>query len=221
MKKLGIICIALVLALGSLGMGYAAWTDTLYISGTVTTGSVEWEFDGIPTQGDAGLDPNCFFDLDGGTWEQMDKDVASTTVGYSDTDGDDVDDTLTVTLDNAYPYYANHIGYKVHGLGSIPLQIWKADIIVDGIVVATIYYVDEFHKLDLDGDGKDDLQIWWGSVFGPSMQLHACDSRDMSFELLVLQEAPQDETLYFTIELVAIQYDHYTPGELPDNGNGG
>lgn len=29
------------MAMGSLGIGYAAWTDTLYISGTITTGN--WE----------------------------------------------------------------------------------------------------------------------------------------------------------------------------------
>jgi predicted ribosomally synthesized peptide with SipW-like signal peptide len=41
MKKIGILCLALVLAVGSLGIGYAAWTDTLTIDGTVNTGTVD------------------------------------------------------------------------------------------------------------------------------------------------------------------------------------
>jgi hypothetical protein len=40
------LCLALVLAMGSLGIGYAAWTDTIYIEGTVTTGI--WEDGGSP-----------------------------------------------------------------------------------------------------------------------------------------------------------------------------
>ena len=38
------MCLALVLAMGIVGVGYAAWTDTIYIEGTVTTGS--WDVGG-------------------------------------------------------------------------------------------------------------------------------------------------------------------------------
>jgi hypothetical protein len=41
MKKIGILLITLVLALGTLGVGYAAWTDEIYIQGTVQTGDVD------------------------------------------------------------------------------------------------------------------------------------------------------------------------------------
>ena len=44
MKKIGLICSILVLALGALGVGYAAWTDTVNVTGDMTTGSVCWEF---------------------------------------------------------------------------------------------------------------------------------------------------------------------------------
>jgi hypothetical protein len=40
MKKFGLLCLALVLALGAVGVGYAMWTDTIWIDGTVQTGSV-------------------------------------------------------------------------------------------------------------------------------------------------------------------------------------
>lgn len=210
MKKIGVICIALVLALGSLGVGYAAWTDTVTIAGTVTTGDVNWEFSGMPGQSDAGLDPNCFFDLNGGTWVTMDKNVASTAVAY---EAGAEPHLMTVTIDNAYPYYANHISFAVHGLGSIPLRVWKVNFLVDDIVVETIYVGDQYIYLDLDGDGADDLEIWWGSYFG--LQLHECNRLDKSFELLVLQAAPQNSRLSFTIEIVAIQFDEYLPGPLP------
>lgn len=41
MKKIGLLCLALVLALGTLGVGYAMWFDEVTIEGTVETGSVE------------------------------------------------------------------------------------------------------------------------------------------------------------------------------------
>jgi len=40
MKKIGILCLALVIALGALGIGWASWTDTIFVSGTVCTGDV-------------------------------------------------------------------------------------------------------------------------------------------------------------------------------------
>lgn len=44
MKKIGLICMALVMALGSLGVGYAMWSKTLIIDGSVGTGDVNAEF---------------------------------------------------------------------------------------------------------------------------------------------------------------------------------
>jgi hypothetical protein len=42
-KKIGLLALALVLALGALGVGYAAWEDSVTITGTVQTGSVDIE----------------------------------------------------------------------------------------------------------------------------------------------------------------------------------
>jgi hypothetical protein len=40
-KKIGLLSLALVLALGTLGVGYAAWTDSITITGSVSTGTVD------------------------------------------------------------------------------------------------------------------------------------------------------------------------------------
>lgn len=42
-KKIGILFLALVIALAGIGVGYAAWTDTITIEGTVNTGTVDLE----------------------------------------------------------------------------------------------------------------------------------------------------------------------------------
>ena len=41
--KLGVMFIVTAMALAGIGAGYAAWFDTIYVDGTVGTGSVEWE----------------------------------------------------------------------------------------------------------------------------------------------------------------------------------
>jgi len=47
MRKIGLIAMALVLALGTLGVGYAMWTDTVTINGSVTTGNVDLDIDSV------------------------------------------------------------------------------------------------------------------------------------------------------------------------------
>jgi hypothetical protein len=45
MKKVSFIILALVLAMGVLGVGYAMWSDTFNIAGTVKTGDIDINFD--------------------------------------------------------------------------------------------------------------------------------------------------------------------------------
>lgn len=207
--KVGVLFLALVLALGGVGAAFSAWTDTITISGDVTTGVLEWEIDpGTQIQKPDDPDWNCFWDLETGTRavDPERKNVANTTVVIEDATHPH---SMTVTLDNAYPYYFDHIAFTVHGLGTIPMRIWKVNIWVGDDLIETLY-ANGYVLLNLDGKGGNDLQFWWGDNFGD--QVHNSDRFNMSFELLVLQPAPQDQTdtLTFTIELVAIQWNEYT-----------
>ena len=85
MKKIGIICLAVLLALGALGVGYAKWFDTLNIQGTVETGELDWEFVANSfNQKDVGLDWTGDL-MASPVLTQLDKDVGSTTGAFSDT----------------------------------------------------------------------------------------------------------------------------------------
>lgn len=100
MKKIGLICLALVLALGTMGVGFALWSETLYIDGTVNTGelSVYW------TQGDPWDD------------ELPEKDV-------SWADCEIIGDTIYIWITNAYPSITYHIPIDVHNDGTIPFHL--------------------------------------------------------------------------------------------------
>ena len=216
MKKIGLLCLALVLALGTLGIGYAAWIDTIYIEGEVTTGSLCWEFvscnlydddEPINYGGDyptATPDYTCNngFVLEPGVgyfWE-LDKNV-----GWGEqlisADGK----TLTVTLNNTYPCYFNSLSFYVNNCGTIPLKV--DHIVINGQNYTTgVPYV----QYDFNDDGAYDFEIQWGDNWGA--QIDPGDpSPEFSFWMHVLQPCPQSQldTLTFTIEIVAVQWDKY------------
>jgi hypothetical protein len=47
MKKIGLLILSLVFALGAVGVGYAMWYDTVYIDGEVNTGCVDLDIDSV------------------------------------------------------------------------------------------------------------------------------------------------------------------------------
>ena len=214
MKKIGLLCLALVLALGTLGIGYAAWIDTIYIDGTVTTGSLCWEFtscsmaDEIPPTnpgGDAGVpeylaDYTCMDGFVGQNFWRLDKNVGWGAQNIS-ADGK----TLTVTLNNAYPCYFNMLSFYVHNCGTVPLKV--DHIVINGLNVSSGIPLVLY---DFNGDGAYDFEIEWKDNWG--VQIDPCDaSWEFSFWMHVLQPCPQSQldTLTFTIEIVAVQWNEY------------
>lgn len=198
MKKIGIICLALVLAVGSLGVGYAMWDKTLYIEGTVYTGEVNavWTsaFNFDPPGPPVSYDPN----LDG---SRKDKDVGSTTVSGLDTQ------TLVVTIDNGYPSYFNDIQVEFTNTGTIPVKIQSITITASNFTLASAY-------------GANDGEVWIAFVDGIGTQLDPGDTAASSFKIHVEQSAEQnaggggveDPPAYtFTIEVLLVQWNEYTP----------
>jgi len=211
-KKLMTIPIVLMLALLIMGFAYAHWSQTLYIEGTAESGELDWELVGWSCL-DQGVDWHCrdgfagpppYFWLD-----PKGKDVGSQELIPHDTDEDGDYDTLEFNLYNVYPSYFTSVSVYVHNCGTIPLIIDKV-IIKDDITVEIRKVPAPLVQLDLNGDGKKDIEILWGNNFG--VQLEPCESSpEISFWVHILQDAPQGATLEFTIELVAIQWNLYVP----------
>lgn len=195
----------MVLMLGLLmgGLAYANWSETLYISGSVATGDLDWEFIGV-----------TFLDPDYGVPDRHCNDgftgippfwIGDKDVGYTYAEIDPTDpQIITVTLYNVYPSYFNEISVYAHVTGSTPLIFGKVVIGEEEITATPAPVVG----LDLDGDGLDDIEILWGNSLGE--QRENCEIFDeMSFWIHVLQDAPQGETLSFTISLVGVQWNEY------------
>lgn len=210
MKKIAILCLALVMALGSLGIGYAMWDKTLYIDGTVYTGEVDAKFILAFTDDDGTVDDVDKDAGDDGTqalydhWgaassadplgpgpnpARSDKDVGKCTV-VIDADPQ----VLIVTLSNAYPSYGNTIWYEIENTGSIPVKVQDLSIDPDNFtldVEVEVWFTDVHVGLQIDP----------GEVVQGDLVVH------------VLQDADEDATYTFTAEIYLVQWNEY---EAPD-----
>ncbi len=208
MRNMKLVALPMLLIVGLLvtGVGYACWSQTIYVKGTVATGDLCWEWSSTRTHtttdpcGYYSPDYHCTFGFEN-EWRGT-KDVGCTTVVREN------ENYIIVTMNNVYPCYCVSVSVYPHNCGSTPLII--ENVLINGYNMSNY----EVHEFDLNGDGDNDIEIDWGNHIGA--QLEYCDDPEISFRIHVLQDAPQDNTLNFTISLVAVQYNcssYWTPPE--------
>jgi len=231
MRKIGLICLALVLALGTMGVGYATWSQTLTITEGVNTGEFCMEFGRLDCYTS---DPDCppegvVFPTDkpdrNGTlvWDAVNskwtistftpvpgKNVACAEIAYGA--GDDPV-TLEITVNDGYPHYYAHFNFTVHNCGTIPSNLNKILVkeCVSGDLIEEITYDGQIVLMDLDENGQDDVALWWGDNIGD--QFDPCIDKDFSTAILILQDdgdTIQGGKFSFCVELVFDQW-NYVP----------
>ncbi len=177
MKKIGILAIVLIFALGSLGVGYAMWSDTLTITGDVNTGSVQVAF---TSQYDN--DINDDDPMEEGIWtvpgyptvptwdgDRYGKDVASTTSTF--VQGGE-GHTARIIITNGYPSYWGSTIWDISNIGSVPVKLWSVTLVglsKDGsptwtgstpLDIGTQYFVNiETDNVDETLDPNDDFSF--------------------------------------------------------------
>jgi hypothetical protein len=193
------IPLILLIGLAIAGYAYASWHTSLYIDGTVNTGTLDWQFTTVLFQDGSGNDYHCGNNFTNPPPTQGDKDVGST---YAEIVNPH---TVEVNLTNVYPCYFTMVSVYAKNTGTIPFIIDK--VIIDGHAFNKTQS-PAMVQLDVDSDGDYDIEIWWKNALGT--QVHpGRDTDEMSFWIHILQGAPQGETFRFTIELVAIQWNMY------------
>lgn len=88
------------MALAALGVGYAWWTEQLTTTGTIQTGSIDVQIEGVAY---STIDP------------------LNTATCNSSPSGDGK--TMTITIGNAYPGYICIINFNLTNHGSVPAKI--------------------------------------------------------------------------------------------------
>ena len=129
MKKIALISLALVLALGTLGIAGALWSDWLYIDGYVETGYIgaEWSLE------------TCYDD------EAADKDVSWISARISG-------DTMYIDVWNAYPSVTYTVIWDIHNTGTIPIHFDSPLFYTAGMPAGTTF---TFVAYDAAGDPVD------------------------------------------------------------------
>jgi len=236
MKKIGLLSLALVLALGTLGVAYAMWFDTLEIDGTINTGALEIIF---ASQYDNDPDtPNSLDPCEAGSWNistgtpawegsRYTKDyasVGSTFEDYKQGTNDD-GDYATITLNNAYPCYWASVIWDIKNVGLIPVKFWSANLtelskgdaewpVNVELVIGTRYYVDvDTQTVDETLDAGDDFSF--------ILSCHECCQIDpfavnedlgyIDVTVHLEQDAEQKTKYDFTIGFVFAQWNEGMP----------
>jgi hypothetical protein len=190
MKKMGLIMIALVLALGMAGVGYAMWQDTVTIDGSVTTGSVDLDIDSLShtyiykviqafgnysvadmicADGPMVLDQNPN-DNDGDELIEVASAVTTGAVS-SDANYDEDAESVTMTFTNIFPTVTCNISADVvlHYVGSVPAHVVKSAETWGGTDAAALA-AEQMEKWELSTDDG----VTWTEVQLETLQLHNC-----------------------------------------------
>ena len=209
-KKIALISLVLVLALGALGVGYAHWSDQLYINGDISAGSVTLAW------------------TDEDVWADNEdvKDVGSAEIAFEDyvqdpCSGKDGWETMVLTVHNAYPQYEVYFTtLVVHNIGTIPVHItgfniwdetgelnfeWIQPPGAPGITT----YLGFFWK-DFDGDGvfddPDEEIINVKVVNFVCTQIHPCNETKGEIDLHFKQPMEECHTYNFNVEIEGVQW---------------
>ena len=142
------ICLALVLSLGTVGIAFAFWSETLTISTTASTGYLQLELTNIVPS-----NSNITCEQTGGGPE------------YDFTE-------FTITVTDAYPGYVGRVTFDVENTGTIPARIcvgtsqvfppsWALVHIDDVLVFGTQpmmpgeSYLDRYIEVEIPAPGDD------------------------------------------------------------------
>ena len=98
MKKIGLIALIVVLSLGIIGVGYAAWSQTLSVTGTVAAGTYDVQLTNVSKTDDV-------------------NGVATISATLADSH------TITIALSKLYPGSVEKVNFDVKNNGTIPSKV--------------------------------------------------------------------------------------------------
>ena len=197
MKKIGFLVLAIVLAIGSLGIGYAAWTDTLYINGTVNTGEVNIDaeyFSGTTVYKEIATGVTFEYmwveDASGALmWENMTEPsgAAFFEVASAGSAPGATEDHVDMTFTDLYPYDRGGdmpdglmADFIIHNSGTVPVMV-EADIFSESEYLAWLwdngYVTVVAYRVTIVDDPQviDDFSLTFGDPICGPIQMEPCN----------------------------------------------
>jgi predicted ribosomally synthesized peptide with SipW-like signal peptide len=202
MKKIGLLALTLIIALGALGIGYASWTDQINVTGTVNTGSVDLDVTSVSST-------YVYKNLENegiviSPTEIVDDDLlyVASAVGSMTNEKN-----VVVTFDNIFPIGRKFVAdFEATYNGTIPVKVQVADLAIN--------WAD-------DNDGNDDLS--YGYTFyvnnQPSsltgVQLHTGDKLHVEVWIEIVNGKTDVDNMSLkgdiTGTIKVIQWNEYVP----------
>ena len=209
-NKIGLIFLGLIIAVAGLGGGYAAWSETITVYGTISTGSVSWEvidYSGTWVYKDLNTD-ECIV---------SDETLSNTNlllVAYAEVMPGIEDYDVYIVFDNLFPCILFKADFVIRYTGTIPGKIsgfdysytsannWIEPLVNSGDIYVTIRDTDE-----------NDIELGY--------QLHENDEIRVVYWIHI----PQQQDLMnvsgsFKARFEVTQWNEYTPPSenIPPSG---
>jgi len=199
MKKMGLLCLALVLALGTIGVGYATWSANVTVEQTVKTGNFQV---GVADLGTNDSNTGCEIGEDGPCNDPgYNKHVATcTSMNISGDDDFVLDDTtyyskVKETIINGYPCYSCNVTFEFANIGTIPakLKSWTTTIVEDeqglcGCIELKSWQLTKPDGTVVPGTGMTALENAL-----KELQLHENDTFQLIIEKHIVQDCPDGQ----------------------------
>jgi hypothetical protein len=203
--QIGVLFMALVIALAAIGVGYGLWSQILVLEGIVNTGEMDiaWSLkevdqiqdfnDVCPNGGGYTIGQDC--DGDGELNDDMEyegKDVAECVAEILDPY------TMEVTVSNAYPLFNCFVLYDVHNTGTIPVKIYRPDYFYEGEYMGGELFAIDTDALHVNG--------WPPLCYEDGTQLHPGEETVCALHISIYQGAEELTTYTFQVKIFGRQW---------------
>jgi hypothetical protein len=200
------LALTLIVVLATAGVAYGLWSQTLFINGTVYTGSVDAtiqafevdqmaDFNDFCPSGGYSIGKDC--DQDGSLNDDMEaegKDIAECVAAQIDPY------TLEVTVKNGYPSFSCFVKYGVTNIGSVPIHIYRPDYFYKDVYYGSAINVPELH-----------VNGWPPICYTETTQLEPKESAYCNLHIHVNQPAEQSTEYTFQVKIFARQWNEVVP----------
>lgn len=187
-RKIGLVFAVSIVAMLALGVTYGLWFQTLYVYGTVYTGTLDAQWSLHPT------------------WdtEPPEKDYSNITLVQGQTPYD-----LIVTVDNAYPCIWYYALVDITNTGTIPWIIYDTSLSSGNLSdVGTVQFVPWDNEMARYFYGVD--PHWGDKLFIENgTQVHPGESAWGVFAIHLDNRAMEDSTYTFSFKVVVEQWNEW------------
>ena len=199
---LGLLAILLIVLLAGVGVAYGLWSDTLYINGTVHTGTLDIKFGDKPTTTELiNGNPEDFWKGKGdaancGAW--VDKDTGN----------------LEIVAKGAYPSWTCQVTFDVVSVGTVPVHVtWPKKIegpkwddlkILKCKKISSTKAEEELAVPTCTDEDSTKCTPWY-------VQLHTGDSLQcvLNIHFVNKDNVTQDTTYKFVYQITGGQFNEY------------